>query len=68
MSNPRGSQNAPGTGVAYRAPVATYDLRTGKVTWADQDDRMPVAYDGGAEKLFGKDSWKQLLLGPAVAQ
>lgn len=68
QTNPRGAQNAPGTGVAYRAPVASYDLRTGKVTWADQDGRMPVVYDGGAEKLFGKDSWKQLLLGPAVAQ
>jgi phospholipid/cholesterol/gamma-HCH transport system substrate-binding protein len=47
--------------------VATYDAKTGKTTWADQDHSAKIAYDGGAAQLFGDDSWKWMLLQPALA-
>lgn len=68
---PRGAQHAPNrTGAAYRAPVATYDARTGKVAWAegDQGTSATIAYDGGAAAVFGQDSWKTMLLQPSMAQ
>jgi phospholipid/cholesterol/gamma-HCH transport system substrate-binding protein len=65
-TNARGAQNAPRTGTAYRAPVATYDLGTGTTTWSDQSSAPNVAYDGGAARLFGEDSWKSLLLQPVM--
>ena len=69
-SNPRGAEKAPEgrTGTAYRAPVATYDAKTGKVTWSDQKATGPtIAYDGGAAQLFGDDSWKWMLFQPSLA-
>jgi phospholipid/cholesterol/gamma-HCH transport system substrate-binding protein len=65
-TNARGAQNAPRTGAAYRAPVATYDLGTGTTTWNDQASASNVAYDGGAAQLYGEDSWKSLLLQPVM--
>ena len=65
-TNARGAQNAPRTGAAYRAPVATYDLQTGETTWTDQSSSPTVAYDGGAAELYGEDSWKSLLLQPVM--
>jgi phospholipid/cholesterol/gamma-HCH transport system substrate-binding protein len=68
--NYRGAEKAPSNrvGTDYRAPVATYDEKSGKVTWADQQPTQPhVAYDGGAEQLFGSDSWKWMLYQPALA-
>ncbi len=67
--NLRGAEKAPSgrTGASYRSPVATYDAKTGKTTWADQDTSATVAYDGGAAQLYGEDSWKQMLLQPALA-
>ena len=66
--NLRGAEKSPAgrTGAAYRSPVATYDASTGKVTWGDQDTSARVAYDGGAAQLFGEDSWKWMLLQPAL--
>jgi phospholipid/cholesterol/gamma-HCH transport system substrate-binding protein len=64
--NARGAQHAPRTGAAYRAPVATYDLSTGKATWSDQEPADNVVYDGGAAQLYGEDSWKSLLLQPVM--
>ncbi len=66
--NPRGAEKTPANRAAadYRAPVATYDAENGKVTWADQDHSPTIAYDGGAEKLYGTDAWKSLLLSPSV--
>ena len=65
--NLRGAEKAPGrTGAAYRSPVATYDERTGKVTWSDQSGAN-IAYTGGAAQLFGEDSWKWMLLQPSLA-
>ncbi len=57
-SNPRGAQWAPRS-----APVATYDRSTGKVTFIDGASSPTVTYDGGAS-IYGKDSWKWLLLQP----
>ena len=47
--------------------MATYDAKTGKVTWSDQDTSAKIAYDGGAAQLFGDDSWKWMLLQPSMA-
>jgi phospholipid/cholesterol/gamma-HCH transport system substrate-binding protein len=58
-TNARGAQNAP------RPPVATYDTATKKLTWNDQPSAN-VVYDGGAERIYGDESWKSLLLGPLV--
>ena len=65
-SNARGAQNAPRTGTAYRAPVATYDLGTGRTSWSAQTSKSNVVYDGGAAQLYGEDSWKSLLLQPVM--
>lgn len=63
MSNARGSQNAANN----RAPVvATYDHSTGKVTWTNKAPGANVTYTGGAQRTFGKDSWKWLLLQPVA--
>jgi phospholipid/cholesterol/gamma-HCH transport system substrate-binding protein len=61
-SNPRGAQNAP----APRAPVGTYDVGTGKFSWGQGESGADVVYDGGAAQLFGKDSWKWMLLQPTT--
>ncbi len=68
QSDARGSQHAPNgrTGVAYRSPVATYDARTGKVAWTDQVHQPRVVDAGGAQQVFGEDSWKWLLFQPAL--
>lgn len=69
-SNARGAQNAPHNraGASYRAPVvATYDHSTGKVTWTDHAPQADITYTGGAQRTFGKDSWKWLLLQPVAA-
>ena len=70
VTNARGAQNAPRTGAAYRAgtgtSVGTYDLDTGTMDWNDQSSASHVAYDGGAARLFGEDSWKSLLLQPVM--
>jgi phospholipid/cholesterol/gamma-HCH transport system substrate-binding protein len=67
--NFRGAEKSPSGRAAadYRPPVATYDAKTGKTTWADQDTSAKIAYDGGAAQLLGDDSWKQLLLQPSMA-
>ena len=64
----RAGEKAPSnrTGTAYRSPVATYDSGSGKVVWSDQDPSANIAYDGGAAKVFGKDSWKWMLLQPSL--
>lgn len=66
QSNARGAQNAPRTGASYRAPVATYDLDTGKTTWTDQDSMSNVTDDGGTARQSWEDSWSSLLLKPAM--
>jgi phospholipid/cholesterol/gamma-HCH transport system substrate-binding protein len=69
-TNARGAQNAPRTGAHYRAgtgaDIGTYDLDTGTMTWNDQASAPRVAYDGGAARVFGEDSWKSLLLQPVM--
>jgi phospholipid/cholesterol/gamma-HCH transport system substrate-binding protein len=66
--NFRGAEKSPSGRVAanYRAPVATYDDSTGTVSWGAPDAGATIAYDGGAAQLFGKDSWKYLLLQPSM--
>jgi phospholipid/cholesterol/gamma-HCH transport system substrate-binding protein len=64
QTNARGAQNAPRVGAAYRSPVATYDRSTGQLSWTDK--APTVASTGGQADLFGKDSWKWMLLQPAL--
>ncbi|MCW2755415.1 MAG: virulence factor Mce family protein [Marmoricola sp.] len=72
QGNARGAQNAPRVGANYgpaaaaNPSVATYDLDTGKLTWNDQVTPSNVVYDGGAAQMYGEDSWKSLLLQPAM--
>jgi phospholipid/cholesterol/gamma-HCH transport system substrate-binding protein len=68
-TNLRGAEKSPrgNAAAANRPPVATYDERTGKVIWADQDTSPKIAYDGGAAQLYGADSWKSMLLQPSLA-
>jgi phospholipid/cholesterol/gamma-HCH transport system substrate-binding protein len=67
--NLRGAEKSPSgrTGTAYRSPVATYDAKTGKTTWSDQETSGTIAYDGGAAQLLGDASWQQMLLQPSLA-
>jgi phospholipid/cholesterol/gamma-HCH transport system substrate-binding protein len=69
QSDPRGAQNAPippdaNARSAPRAPVASYDRSSGQLTWTDE--APTVAGTGGQAALFGKDSWKWMLLQPAL--
>ncbi|MFL6107202.1 MAG: MCE family protein [Marmoricola sp.] len=65
-TNARGSQNAPrAAALESRTPVATYDMSSGKLVWSDEPAASNVVYDGGAQRLYGDDSWKSLLLQPA---
>src|SRR6195952_2797051 len=68
-SDPRGAEKAPDgrAGTAYRSPVATYDQSTGKVIWGKPAPAPRIAYDGGAQQLFGADSWKWMLFQPSMA-
>jgi phospholipid/cholesterol/gamma-HCH transport system substrate-binding protein len=69
QSNARGSQHAPNgrAGASYRAPVASYDAKTGTLDWADQTPKSNVVYDGGAADTFGADSGRWLLLQTAMS-
>ncbi len=40
--------------------------RLARWSWSDQDPSANIAYDGGAAKLFGEDSWKWMLLQPSL--
>jgi len=65
QSNARGAQHAPRAGTAYRAPVvAAYDPVSQRVSFTDESRSEQVSYTGGAEAVFGDDSWKWLLLQP----
>ncbi|MBI2246151.1 MAG: MCE family protein [Nocardioides sp.] len=66
MSNPRGPQNLPRAGAAYRAPVASYDPDTGKVHWGAKIDPVLAPTGTLAPQAFGEESWKWLFLQPLV--
>lgn len=62
----RGAQNLARTPAAYRAPVvASYDDRTGRVTWGNPDAHVPAYHSAPAS--LGSDSWKWLYLEPLTA-
>lgn len=68
--NARGAHNAPGaSGSDYRVPVASYDSSTGTLSWAG-DEKAGAARSttssADAATMFGKDSWKWMLLEPAL--
>ena len=43
--------------------LGDYDPRTGKVVTED-GQRLSIGSTSGAQRVFGKDSWQWLLLGP----
>ncbi|MBT2394850.1 MCE family protein [Streptomyces sp. ISL-100] len=61
----RGAQNAPGAGgTSGRAShVTAYDPETGAASGPDGKP-VQIGSTGGAQSLFGKDSWQWLLVGP----
>ena len=64
---PRGAQMAPRVGANYRAPVASYDVKTGHLTWNTGANHAPVEMSSAqAPELYGKDAWKWMLLQPAL--
>jgi len=66
QSNARGAQNLGRSSAAYRAPVASYDQATGKLTWGD---RVPAALTSPgtlAPRTLGEESWKWLYLQPLL--
>ncbi len=63
----RGAQMAPRVANNYRAPVASYDVKTGHLTWATGANHAPVEMSSAqAPELYGKDAWKWMLLQPAL--
>ena len=75
VSNPRGAQNAPRTGAAYRPPagphyrspvVASYDPATGKLSWGGKVDPALGSPGTPAPATLGEESWKWLFLQPLV--
>lgn len=77
QSNPRGAQNLHRAATDYDRPVvATYDEKTGKVTWLDQPKRLtpagtltnsPIAdpaADAAPESTNREESWTWLMLRP----
>ncbi len=69
-TNARGADEAPGpqrAGADYdENVVATYDARTGRLSWGDEGG--PTTSAGSvAPPTFGKDSWKWLFLQPQTA-
>ena len=68
VSDARGAQNAPRVGAAYRAPVASYDPATGKLTWGGKVDPALAQTGSPAPATFGEESWKWLFLQPLAPQ
>lgn len=69
QTNPRGAQNSPQAQAraarsSNRAPVASFDPRTGEVTWADEAPLEPGSGSTVAPRAFGEESWKWLYLQP----
>lgn len=65
-TDPRGAQMVNRTGADYRAPVATYDAKTGHVTWGSTSTTTQITESSAeAPKKYGQDSWKWMLLQPA---
>jgi phospholipid/cholesterol/gamma-HCH transport system substrate-binding protein len=68
QSDPRGAQHAPADrpGAFYRAPVASYDPQTKRLTWGA---RVPSRFaDAGspAPATLGEETWKWLYLQPLI--
>ena len=64
--NMRGTKYAPSFGNSGNR-VAPYDPRTGAVEGAGDVPAMQIGRNGGLETVFGDDSWRWLLVGPAGA-
>jgi phospholipid/cholesterol/gamma-HCH transport system substrate-binding protein len=70
QSNARGAQHAPSNrpAAAYRAPVASYDPTTGRLTWGGRVSPRFADPGSVAPPTFGEESWKWLFLQPLATQ
>lgn len=66
VSNARGAQNLGRSSAAYRAPVASYDPATGKLTWGDKVPAALTSPGTLAPRTLGEESWKWLYLQPLL--
>ncbi|MFC5176810.1 MCE family protein [Nocardioides taihuensis] len=66
QSDPRGAQNAPRAAAAYRAPVASYDPTTDRLTWGSQVPGGLTSPGTPAPRTLGEESWKWLFLQPLL--
>jgi phospholipid/cholesterol/gamma-HCH transport system substrate-binding protein len=64
-TDPRGPQNIAGSGSDNRAPVASYDVKSGHVTWSPAGAKSETTYSSADSSKYGQDSWKWMLLTPA---
>jgi phospholipid/cholesterol/gamma-HCH transport system substrate-binding protein len=68
QSNARGAQHAPQrAGAAYRAPVASFDPDTGKLSWGSKVPGELSSPGTFAPPTLGEESWKWLFLQPLMA-
>jgi phospholipid/cholesterol/gamma-HCH transport system substrate-binding protein len=66
QSDARGAQHAPADrpGAAYRAPVASYDPTTQRLTWGSRVPSRLADPGSPAPASLGEETWKWLLLQP----
>lgn len=69
QSDPRGAAHAPlnRPGAAYRAPVASYDPTTHRLTWGSAVPSRFADPGSPAPASLGEETWKWLLLQPLTA-
>jgi phospholipid/cholesterol/gamma-HCH transport system substrate-binding protein len=69
QSDARGAQHAPSNrpAAAYRAPVASYDPTTRRLTWGPQVPSRLAAPGSPAPATLGEETWKWLFLQPLTS-
>lgn len=63
-SNARGVQNLRRAGAAYRAPVASFDPTTGRLTWGRSQGSAAATGGTLPPQSLGEEGWKWLYLQP----
>ena len=68
QSNARGAQHAPRAAASYGDPIASYDPRSGTLTWGERQAAALQTAGSVAPRTLGKESWKWLFLQPLLTQ
>jgi phospholipid/cholesterol/gamma-HCH transport system substrate-binding protein len=68
QSNARGAQHAPRAAASYGDPIASYDPRSGTLTWGERQAAALQSAGSVAPRTLGKESWKWLFLQPLLTQ